>query len=94
MQRESSLERSIRCWVTEQGGLCLKQPSNIYKGIPDRLIITQTGKMFFVELKDVKGELSPLQITWINKLQKRNVSVYVVKFLMDFKEIYKKENER
>lgn len=90
MQNESRLERSIANFVKEKGWLYIKQPANIYKGIPDRLIITNNGYMFFVELKDEKGKLSKIQERWRKKLQKCKVNVFEVKSIDEFKEIYEK----
>lgn len=48
---ESKHERDLRNAVVEAGGLCIKLPAALYRGIPDRLILLPGGKVFFVELK-------------------------------------------
>lgn len=86
---ESKLEKSCKRFVENEGGLFIKQPSAFYKGIPDRLIITKEGRIFFVELKIGNNSLSPLQEYWFKKLKKRNVLVFEIRTLNEFIKIYK-----
>lgn len=51
-------------------------PSN--KGVPDRIFITSSGKLFFIEFKTLKGYLTLLQSKEINKLQEYGQTVYVI----------------
>ena len=49
--KESYIESYLVRKVKEHGGLCYKFVSPGNPGVPDRLIITPTGKTIFVELK-------------------------------------------
>lgn len=50
---ESAVEERLRRAVVAAGGLCIKLPAILYRGIPDRLLILQ-GRVIFVELKRAK----------------------------------------
>ena len=60
------------------GGLCYKFASPGNRGVPDRLVITPDGRVFFVELKSKTGRLSELQKFQKSELEKRNVTVRVL----------------
>lgn len=53
--RESSIESYLVRKVKEHGGLCYKFVSPGNPGVPDRIIITPTGKTVYVELKPRLG---------------------------------------
>ena len=55
--KESYIESYLVRKVKEHGGLCYKFVSPGNPGVPDRLIITPTGKTIFVELKTEVGRL-------------------------------------
>ena len=63
--KESYIESYLVRKVKEHGGLCYKFVSPGNPGVPDRLIITPTGKTIFVELfgmdavKDFLREVFP-----------------------------------
>jgi hypothetical protein len=43
-------------------GLCFKLVSPMFNGVPDRIILLPSARIFFIELKRPKsGELSPIQ---------------------------------
>ena len=54
--KESYIESYLVRKVKEHGGLCYKFVSPGNPGVPDRLIITPTGKTIFVELKTEVGK--------------------------------------
>ena len=54
--RESSIESYLVRKVKEHGGLCYKFVSPGNPGVPDRIIITPTGKTVYVELKTEIGK--------------------------------------
>ena len=76
--RESAIEARLVRRVRERGGLCYKFVSPGNRGVPDRLVITPDGRMFFVELKSQTGRLSKLQKFQMSELKARNVDVYVL----------------
>lgn len=66
---ESAIEKSLREAVEEAGGRCLKLPSALYRGIPDRMVLLPMGRIFFIELKDDKGRTSRTQSAFRKFLQ-------------------------
>ena len=94
MRIESSIERSIKSWVACKGGMVIKQNADLYKGIPDRLVIMPNGRTFFIEIKDPKGIVSELQSHWIKKLNSMAVNAYVVRSLERFKVLWNEEYNR
>lgn len=68
--RESLIERRLREAVERAGGKCLKLPANLYRGIPDRLVLLPGGRVFFIELKTSKGKPSEPQIAFREFLQR------------------------
>lgn len=77
--KESYVERRLVEGVKQLGGLCLKFVSPGSPGVPDRLIITATGKVIFAELKTETGRLEKIQKYRIAEMQKRGADVRVVK---------------
>ena len=75
---EKEIERRMCEMVRKRGGLTYKftSPGNV--GVPDRLIITPTGVVWFVELKTETGRLSKIQKHRIAELEKRKANVRVV----------------
>lgn len=64
MKRESALEKMLVQAVRSAGGLCVKLPANLYRGIPDRLVLLPGGRVHFVELKTEKGRPSVHQLRY------------------------------
>lgn len=48
---ESKHEKDLTQAVTQAGGLCLKLPAILYRGIPDRLVLLPGARIYFLELK-------------------------------------------
>jgi hypothetical protein len=65
---EKELERKLVSRTKDQGGLALKFISPGNNGVPDRLILLPKGKIAFIEMKRLKGQLKPLQRHWLKKL--------------------------
>ena len=78
-RRESSIERYVGGAVKCLGGLWLKFTSPGNAGVPDRIVVLPNGDIFFVELKAEDGELTPQQIRQIERIEKRNAKVYVIR---------------
>lgn len=64
MKRESALEKMLRQAVRSAGGLCIKLPAHLYRGIPDRLVLLPGGRVYFIELKTEKGKPSVHQLRY------------------------------
>ena len=78
---ESSIDRHLVEGVKKLGGMCVKFVSPGTPGVPDRLIITATGRIIFAELKTETGRLSKIQRYTVEQMQKRGADVRVVKGL-------------
>ena len=78
---ESSIERHLVEGGKKLGGMCVKFVSPGTPGVPDRLIITATGRIIFAELKTETGRLSKIQRYTVEQMQKRGADVRVVKGL-------------
>lgn len=70
---EKDIEKYFRRKLTDQGCIVFKfvSPGNV--GVPDRIVISKTGKVYFVELKRPGGRVRELQILCIQKLKNHNV---------------------
>lgn len=84
---EAQIEQRLVKGVKKFGGMCLKFVSPSTPGVPDRLIITATGKVIFAELKTEVGRLSKIQKFVIGEMRKRGADVRVVKGLGEVKQL-------
>lgn len=76
---EKTIERHLVDGVKKLGGLCVKFVSPGTPGVPDRIIITATGRVIFVELKTETGRLAKIQRYTIEQMTKRGADVRVIK---------------
>lgn len=58
--QEKEIEQYLRKMVMKTGGMALKFVSPGIAGMPDRLILYPSGKLYFVELKAPGKEPRPL----------------------------------
>ena len=58
---ERDIERHLVRRVAERGGVAYKWVSPGRVGVADRIVMLPGGRVWFIELKTVKGRLSPLQ---------------------------------
>lgn len=86
---ESTIERHLVNGIKKLGGLCFKFESPGNPGVPDRIIITPTGKVIFVELKSETGRLAKIQKYVIDEMKKRGADVRVTKGLFAVEELLK-----
>lgn len=77
--RESQIEARLMQGVKSRGGMCMKFISPGLPGVPDRIVLTPNGRIYFVELKTEIGRLANIQKWVIGELQKRGAEVRVVK---------------
>lgn len=85
MMLEKQIERRLVEGVKKLGGMCLKFVSPGHPGVPDRIIITATGRVIFAELKTETGRLSKIQRYTVNQMLSRGADVRVVKGLDEVK---------
>ena len=76
---ESQIENRLVQGVKKRGGMCLKFTSPGMPGVPDRIVLTPDGRIYFVELKTEIGRLANIQRWVIGEMQKREVDVRVLK---------------
>lgn len=76
---EKEIERRMRELVRQRGGLFYKFLSPNNPGVPDRILISPTGVVWFVELKTNIGRLSKIQTQQIGKLEKRGVNIRIIR---------------
>lgn len=84
---ESTIEKYLVEEIKKLGGMCLKFTSPSTSGVPDRIIITENGKVIFVELKTEKGRLSKIQKYVTGEMMKRGANVRIVKGLAEVKQL-------
>ena len=75
---EKDIERKFRNFVQQRGGLTYKFISPGNSGVPDRIVISPDGEVWFVELKTVAGRLSELQKWQIRKMANGGAKVRVL----------------
>lgn len=67
---EKHIERKFNLYVMDRGGLSVKLSAQFFKGIPDRLVITHTQRIYFLELKMQTGKIKKYQ-KYVHKTLKR-----------------------
>lgn len=67
--KESTIEARLVKLVHDRGGRAYKWVCPGNAGVPDRIVITSTGRVIFVELKTEVGRLSPVQVMQHERLR-------------------------
>lgn len=75
---ERDIEKKFKKALEAKGCLVYKFASPNCRGVPDRIVITTTGRVLFAELKTEKGVLSKLQKVQIEKLLAHRQNVFVL----------------
>ena len=75
---EKEIERRMCKLVRERGGLTYKFVSPNAPGVPDRIVITPQGVVWFVELKTATGRLSKIQRHQKAELEKCGANVRAI----------------
>jgi hypothetical protein len=75
---EKNIEKKIVDYAKKYDIISYKLNSETSKGLPDRMFITRTGVIFFVEFKRKGKTPNELQQFIINKLIKRKCLVSVI----------------
>ena len=83
---EREIEKKFKSALEAKGCLVYKFASPNCRGVPDRIVITTTGKVLFVELKTEKGFLSKLQKVQIKKLLAYRQQTFVLYGLSEVEE--------
>jgi len=65
---ERQIEKRLREEIKKLGGRSYKFVSPGNDGVPDRIVV-KNGKVWFVELKTVSGQVSPIQAVQLARLR-------------------------
>lgn len=94
MKKESTLEKMLFQAVRSAGGLCIKLPANLYRGIPDRMVLLPGGRVYFIELKTSKGKPSVHQLRYQTFLRKLGLNSDIIQGEIQLKEFIENHVER
>lgn len=75
---EKDVEKKLASEAKKRGLMCIKLVSVNLNGLPDRLILTEDGRVGFVELKAPGKKPRLLQIRRHEELKKRGFKVFVL----------------
>ena len=75
---EKETERRMCELIKKRGGLTYKFTSPNNPGVPDRIVITPKGGVWFVELKTEKGRLRKMQEWQKSELEKHGANVRAI----------------
>jgi len=75
---EKYIEKKLREAVKANGGIAFKFVSPGCNGVPDRLVLMPSGKVFFAETKAPGQKLRPLQERRKRQLESLGFKVYVI----------------
>ncbi|MDL2287586.1 VRR-NUC domain-containing protein [Eubacteriales bacterium OttesenSCG-928-G02] len=76
---EAAIEKRMGEYIKKQGGLFYKFVSPGTVGVPDRIVVTPAGKVYFVELKAEQGTVAPLQRWHVDELRKRGADARIIR---------------
>lgn len=76
---ESKIEKKFVEDLKKKGCLVYKFVSPGNDGVPDRIIVTPGGSVYFVELKAPQGDLSAMQKMQISRLRGHGARVFVIR---------------
>ena len=76
---ERDIERYLVRRAIEHGGKAYKWVSPGHVGVADRIVLLPGGKVWFVELKTVKGRLSPWQKLFAVDLRRMGMNYIVIR---------------
>jgi len=76
---ESDIERYLVRRTIEHGGVAYKWVSPGRVGVADRIVLLPGGVVWFVELKTVKGRLSPWQKVFAAEMRRMGMNYIVIK---------------
>ena len=89
MATEKTLQAKISRLLRDNGMLVFKFASPSHRGVPDLLVITDTGYTFYIEVKhpNGKGRLSKLQELTIQAIRQQGAMVYVINSIEEVESI-------
>lgn len=79
MESENCIERIFVRKLSDRGCIVFKFVSPGHAGVPDRIVISPKGRIYFVELKRPNGKLRKLQEWTRKRMLGNHCPVYIVK---------------
>ena len=76
---ERDIERYLVRRAIEHGGKAYKWVSPGHVGVADRIVLLPGGVVWFVELKTVKGRLSPWQKVFAAEMRRMGMNYIVIR---------------
>jgi streptogramin lyase len=76
---ERDIERYLVRRAIEHGGKAYKWVSPGHVGVTDRIVLLPGGVVWFVELKTVRGRLSPLQKVFAADMRRMGMNYIVIR---------------
>lgn len=76
--KEKQIESKVVKKAKELGFLTYKFSSPSNRGVPDRLFISPSGEVFFIEFKFEKGKVTKLQEKTIRDIYNYGVNAFIV----------------
>lgn len=74
---ESKIQREVLKYARSKRIICFKLDVKYYRGAPDCIFLIK-NKVFFVEFKSFKGELSMNQLVLRDKINKLNIDYFLI----------------
>lgn len=84
---EKQIEKEVCFHAKQKGFLTYKFTSPSRSAVPDRLLITPWGTVFFIEFKRTGEEPTPQQHREHDRLRKMNILLFVVDNIPDGKKL-------
>jgi hypothetical protein len=84
---EKDIEKRVCDYAKSLGMLCYKFTSPSRRSVPDRMFITKTGTVFFIEFKRAGQKPTPAQEVEIAKIRMASVLVEVIDNVAEGKEL-------
>lgn len=94
IESEKLIERKLRDTIRNLGGIALKLPGEILRGVPDRLILLPGEVVIFAETKTTGKKPSKIQSYVHNKLRGLGFKVYVIDSTKDVKQLVREYQKR
>lgn len=80
---ERDIERIVTKHAIDYGFLSYKFTSPNNRGVPDRIFISPTGQVIFIEFKQKGKWLTKLQYFIFNKFESRGCKIHVVNDVLE-----------
>ena len=85
--KESEIENQVCKYASKAGWYVRKFSSPGHRGVPDRVLLSPTGLIIFIEFKAPSKKPSALQVDEIAQIRKRGGIVYIVDNVEEGKKI-------